>query len=446
MGTTPVKRLLIQMSWPVMLSMLVQALYNLVDSIFVSYVSDTAFLALSYAFPIQSLMIAICVGTGAGVNAILSRRLGEKRHEDANAVALNGYFIYLLLSFLFLLFGLTLSRPFFSFFTEDPHVRQYGTQYVSIVTACSIGMCMQFASERVLQATGHPVGNMMVQGIGVIFNLIFDPLLIFGLGPFPELGVRGAAIATVGGQILGALVGLFLVRRVKELRLHVRGFRPCARTILDIYGIGLPATITQTLVTIMITVLNKIFGTYSEIKVFILGDYFKLQAFVYMPIFGLTTGLVPVAGYNYGARNQKRISEAVRFTLTIAVCIMLVGTLSFQLFPDKFMSMFNPPPETLAAGIPALRIISISFPIAAITIVFTSTFQALGSPLLSLLVSVTRQLIVIIPVAWVICLFNPSQAWWAFPIADVSAATLSLLLYRKTYRDKLLPLMEPSNP
>ncbi len=438
----PVKRLLIQMSWPVMLSMLIQALYNLVDSIFVAQINEKAFLSVSYAFPVQSFMIAICVGTGVGVNAILSRRLGERRYEDANAVALNGYLIYLVCFALFFLFGLLGTGTFLTYFTSDAQIVDYGSQYLGIVCCCSVGMCLQFAGERVLQATGHATGYMMIQGVGVVFNLIFDPVLIFGIGPFPVMGIRGAAIATVGGQILGALLGIFLVARVKELRLHLRKFRPCPRTIRDIYRIGFPAIITQILVTVMLAGMNKILGVYSDTLVFILGAYFKLQAFAYMPVFGLNTGMVPIIGYNYGAGHPKRITDTVRFAMAIAIAVMLGGTILFQVFPGPLLAMFNPTEEILASGVPALRIIAVSFPIAAVTVIFSSAFQALGAPMLSLFVSVIRQLIVVLPVSYVICLVNPNLVWLSLPMADASAAAVSFFLYRHIYKAKILPLEE----
>lgn len=444
MGVMPVRPLLLQMSCPIMLSMLVQALYNLVDSIFVSRLSESAFLALSLAFPVQSFMIAICVGTGVGINAMLSRRLGQGELEKAQNIALNGYFLYLLSWLAFCLFGLLFARSFLSLYSQDDGILALGTQYLSIVCCASVGMCMQFAAERILQATGHPIGNMLVQGVGVVFNLIFDPILIFGYFGFPALGVAGAAIATVGGQWMGMLVGFFLVTHLKEIKLHLSAFRPHLNTILEIYRIGLPAIITQSLVTVMVAGLNKILGLFSDTLVVVLGIYFKLQNFVFMPVFGLNNGMIPILGYNYGARSAKRITGTIRFALIIAVSIMCLGTLLFQLFPQLLLGFFQPSPAALQAGVPALRLISIAFPAAAVSIICSAVFQALGSPMLSLLVSLLRQLVLVLPAAWLLGLWRPELIWLALPIAEGGAAFMALLLYRQAYQVKILPLTSPA--
>lgn len=442
MGVMPVRKLLIHMAWPMMLSMFIQALYNMVDSVFVSRINGEAFQALALAYPVQMFMIAICVGTGVGVNALLSRRLGERDQEGANAVAMNGYLIYLLSWAAFFLFGLLFSRPFMGFFTADGDIARYGGIYLSIVTCGSIGVTMQFASERVLLASGDPVGPMVIQGIGAVINLIFDPLLIFGLGPFPAMGVAGAALATVLGQIIGTVVGFVLVGRCSALKLHVRGFRPSKSVILEVYQIGLPAIVMQSLASFMTLGLNKIMALFSGSAVFILGAYFKIQSFIFMPVFGLNNGLIPVLGYNYGARSRSRITGLIRFALEIGLAIMIVGTLLLLLFPGAFLSLFKAGPAELAEGIPALRMISAGFLFAGVSVILCSAFQALGNPMLSLLVSLLRQLLVILPAAWLLGLWSPALMWLCFPAAEAVSCLLSLIFYRRVYREKLSALPE----
>ncbi|MEQ2442278.1 MATE family efflux transporter [Pseudoflavonifractor intestinihominis] len=446
MGTMPIRRLIIHMSWPMMLSMLVQALYNMVDSYFVSLIDDSAFVALGLAYPAQTMMVAICVGTGVGVNAMLSRRLGEKKPEAACAVALNGYFLYLLSWVVFLLFGLTLGPRFVGFFNSDPLVREYGGQYLTIVTVFSLGVCMQFAGERVLQATGNAVGPMIIQGVGAVVNLFLDPVLIFGLGPFPALGVAGAAIATVFGQLVGMAVGFVLVARNRVIRLTLRGFRPCPATILDIYRIGGPAIVMQSLSTVMTLGLNKILSLpkmlvlYGDAPVFILSAYFKLQSFVFMPVYGMNNGLTPILSYNYGARQRERIAGGVRFALAAALCIMGVGMVIFLLFPWLLMGIFSAPELAMAMGVPALRIISLSFLFAGVSIILGAAFQALGVPMFSLILSVLRQAAIVLPVCLFFVFTAPELVWWCLPVAEAVSCAVALVLYRWVYHAKILPL------
>lgn len=440
LGVMPVNRLLIHMSWPIMLSMFAQALYSLVDSIFVSRLSEDAFLALSFAFPVQNFMIAICVGTGVGVNAMLSRRLGEKRADAAVAVAQNGFFVYLCCWVVFLLFGLTAPAAYLSIFTDSAAVLQYGRQYLTIVCCCSVGMCMEFASERVLQSSGHPIGFMAIQGTGVVFNLIFDPILIFGLLGFPKLGVVGAAVATVGGQLSGTLVGFILISRLKELKLGVRGFRPCMKTITDIYRIGLPAIVAQSLVTFMTMGMDKILGLYSNTLIVVLNYYFKLQTFIFMPVYGLSNGLVPVVGFNYGAGNRERVSASVHFAMALALVLMIPGVMLLMIFPGWLLSLFQPEQAAYLAGVPALRILSLSFPFASVSLVYSASFQAVDAPSSSLLVSLVRQIFAVLPFTWVLGLIDPSLVWWAVPISEAIGTLLSFILYRKLYRTKIVEL------
>lgn len=440
LGAMPVRRLLIHMSWPIMLSMFVQALYNLADSIFVARINEAAFLALSFAFPVQNFMVAVCLGTGVGVNAMLSRRLGEKHPEAAVSVAQNGFLVYLCCWMVFLAFGATAPAAYLSFFTGDALTLGYGQQYLSIVCCGSVGMCMEFACERVLQSSGHPIGHLAVQGIGVVFNLIFDPILIFGLLGFPKLGVAGAAIATVGGQVTGMCVGLVLISRLKELPCRLRGFRPDLRTIADIYRIGFPAIVAQSLVTFMTMGMNKILGLFSSTLIVVLNYYFKLQTFIFMPVYGLSNGLVPVVGYNYGSGSRKRILFTIRFALFLALGIMIPGMLLMLVFPGALLSLFQPETAAYLMGIPALRVISLSFPFASVSMTLSASFQAMGSPLSSLLVSVTRQLLMVLPCLWVLALIDPSLVWWSIPVSEAAGMVLSLVLYRNLYRTKIQKL------
>ncbi|MEG0441411.1 MAG: MATE family efflux transporter [Oscillospiraceae bacterium] len=437
----PVKPLLLHMAWPMMLSMFIQALYNLVDSIFISQYSHEAFVALGLAFPAQTLMIAICVGTGVGVNAMVSRRLGQKRVEDASAVAMNGFFLYLLSWIVFFIFGLTVGPHFVSFFTANASVAEYGRQYLTIVTMGSIGMCMQFAAERVMQATGNSKGPMIVQGAGAVINLILDPILIFGIeGYIPAFGVTGAAVATILGQMVGMAIGLVMVRHNKIIRFRFRSFRPNGKVIGEIYHIGVPAMVMQSLMTIMTLGMNKILA-HNEAQIFILTSYFKLQNFVFMPAFGLNNGMVPILGYNYGAKNGKRISDTIRFGLILSTAIMAVGTALFLLVPGALLRCFDAPADIVALGIPALRMISISFLFAAVTIIFTASFQALGAPMMSMVVSLLRQLVIVLPATYLLLQINPNLVWLAIPAAEVISCVVAVLFYIRVHREKIVPLL-----
>lgn len=446
MGTMPIKRLIIHMSWPMMLSMLVQALYNMADSFYVSLIDDKAFIALSLVFPVQMMMIAICVGTGVGVNAMLSRRLGQNRLGEANNVAMNGFFVYLLSWVLFLTFGLTVGLRFVGWFNADPTVALYGKQYLSVVCAASLGMCMQFAAERVLQASGDAIRPMVIQGVGAVINIVLDPILIFGYFGFPAMGVMGAAVATVFGQCVGAVLGILFVKRNRVLTLQVRGFRPSATTIGDIYRVGGPVIVMQSLGTVMTLGLNKIMtlpkmvAELGDAPIFILGAYFKLQSFVFMPVFGMNNGMTPVLSYNYGAREPRRITDGIHFAMKVALAIMAVGTALFLLFPGLLMSIFSAPEETLLLGESALRIIACGFLFAGMTIVLSGAFQALGTPIYSMMLGLLRQLLLILPMALALALTAPRLVWCALPVAEVITCALALLLYRKVRREHIAPL------
>lgn len=443
MGVMPVTRLLVTMSLPMMLSMLVQALYNIVDSMFVAQLSEDALTAVSLAFPVQSLMIAVASGTGVGINALLSRNLGERNFEGANNAARNGVFLAIVSCIVFALLGLVGSRLFFSLQTDNPVILEYGVQYISIITLFSVGIFLQITFERLLQSTGRTFYNMITQGTGAIINIILDPIMIFGLFGFPRLEVAGAAIATVVGQIVAVIMSFcFNHFKNKEISLSPRGFRPHGRTILFIYKVGIPSIIMQSIGSVMTFGMNKILLMFSSTAAAVFGVYFKLQSFIFMPVFGLNNGMIPIIAYNYGARNKHRIIETARKSVLIAVCIMILGFAIFQIFPAFFLStLFRASENMLAIGVPALKIISISFLFAGYCIIVGSIFQALGNGVYSLIISATRQLIVILPVAYIFAtVFGLSMVWWAIPIAEIVSVILSTLLLKRIYRKVIKPL------
>lgn len=443
MGVMPVTRLLVTMSLPMMLSMLVQALYNIVDSMFVAQLSEDALTAVSLAFPVQSLMIAVASGTGVGINALLSRNLGERNFEGANNAARNGVFLAIVSCIVFALLGLVGSRLFFSLQTDNPVILEYGVQYMSIITLFSVGIFLQITFERLLQSTGRTFYNMITQGTGAIINIILDPIMIFGLFGFPRLEVAGAAIATVVGQIVAVIMSFcFNHFKNKEISLSPRGFRPHGRTILFIYKVGIPSIIMQSIGSVMTFGMNKILLMFSSTAAAVFGVYFKLQSFIFMPVFGLNNGMIPIIAYNYGARNKHRIIETARKSVLIAVCIMILGFAIFQIFPAFFLStLFRASENMLAIGVPALKIISISFLFAGYCIIVGSIFQALGNGVYSLIISAARQLIVILPVAYIFStVFGLSMVWWAIPIAEIVSVILSTLLLKRIYRKVIKPL------
>ncbi len=444
MGTMPVSRLLISMSLPIMISMLVQAMYNIVDSIFVAQVSENALTAVSLAFPVQNLMIAVSVGTGVGINSLLSRRLGERNFEDANATAENGLVLAVISAALFALFGGLFSEQFFRLFTQTKEIVEMGTGYLTICTVFSFGIFLQVTAERIMQSTGNTIYNMITQGIGAITNIILDPILIFGLYGMPAMGVNGAAAATVVGQILAMVLGLlFNVLFNHDVRISFKGFRPNLRIIREIYKVGVPSIIMQSIATVMTIGMNKILIPFTETAVSVFGVYFELQSFVFMPVFGLTNGLVPIVAYNYGARKKERIIHAVKDAALYAFSIMALGLLIFQTMPVQLLRMFKASDSMLAIGVPALRLISISFLGAGVSIVFSSVFQAVGNGVLSLVTSVARQLIVILPVAWLMAReFGLNAVWLSFPIAEAVSLLLSLIFYHHVYQTMIEPLFE----
>lgn len=445
MGYMPINKLLLSMAVPMMISMLVQAMYNVVDSVFVSYVGEDALTAVSLAFPIQNLMISIAVGTSVGVNALLSKSLGEKRQDAANRAAENGLFLALLGTVAFMLFGAFCSGPFFASQTKDPQILRYGTEYLSVVCVFCFGMFFQVMLDKILISTGKTMLTMFTQGLGAIFNIIFDPLFIFGIGPFPKMGVTGAAVATVLGQIAAMALSLFFnLKKNPEVQLTLRGFRPHLPTIQRIYAVGVPSILMSSIGSVMTLAINNILMAFSSTATAVFGVYFKLQSFVFMPVFGLNNGMVPIISYNYGARNKARVKATFRYAVIYATTIMLVGLAIFQLLPNQLLNIFNASDEMLRIGDVALRVISPSFLFAGAAIVASSMFQALGNGVFSLIVSVGRQLVVLVPVAYLLSLTGRLElVWWAFPIAEIASVLLSLLFLRRIFRTVIDPMEEP---
>ena len=439
MGVMPIPKLLITMSLPMILSMLVQALYNIVDSIFVSKLNEAALTAVSLAFPIQNLMIAVAAGTGVGINALLSKSLGEHKFDKANTIARNGILLGILSSIVFAIAGIFGSRLFFVVQTNDPDIIKYGTDYMSIITIASVGIFMQVTFERLMQSTGKTIFNMITQGTGAIINIILDPILIFGWFGLPRLEVAGAALATVIGQVIAALMGIILNHKYnKEIHVSFKDFKPCKQTIGAIYKIGVPSILMQSIGSVTTFGMNNILLMFKSTAATVFGVYFKLQSFIFMPIFGLTNGVIPIVAYNYGARNKKRIYQTLKLGATIAVSIMLVGMIVFQVFPKTLLRLFNASDDMLAIGIPALRTISLSFTFAGFCIISSSIFQALGNGVYSLIMSVARQLVVILPVAFIFAkLFGLTMVWYAYPIAEVVSVIVCIILLKRILKNKV---------
>ena len=438
MGVLPVNKLLVSMSVPIMLSMLVQALYNIVDSVFVSRLSENALNAVGLAFPVQNLMIAVATGTGVGINALLSKSLGEKKFERANLTASNGVFLGVCSAAVFALLGTLFSRTFFLVQTDVAEIVDGGAAYIQVCTVCSFGLFIAISIERLLQATGRTVYSMITQMVGAVINIIFDPIFIFGLG----MGVVGAAWATVLGQVAGAALGVwFNARRNPEITLSFRRFRPSGDIIRRIYSVGIPSIIMASIGSVMTFGLNKILIGFTTTATAVLGVYFKLQSFVFMPIFGLNNGMVPIVAYNFGARKPERMVKTVKLSVLYAVGIMVLGFAAFQLLPGPLLSIFEASDYMLSIGETALGVISFHFLLAGFSIVASSTFQALGHGVLSLVISLVRQLVVLLPAAWLLSLSGRLElVWWAFPLAELFSAALCAVFLRYVYRKEIVPL------
>ncbi len=433
MGYMPVKKLIVTMSLPMMISMLVQALYNIVDSIFVAQIDEGALTAVTLAFPMQSLIISVGSGTGVGINAMLSKALGEKKFDRSDKAANTGIMLVFFSYMIFIILGLTAVKPFINSQTKDPQIAGYGITYLSIVCLLSIGCLSQMTLERLLQSTGKTVFSMISQMTGAVINIIFDPILIFGLLGFPRLGVAGAAYATIFGQVVGSCLGLFFnIKYNKEIHLSFRSvIKPDFSVIKRIYAVGIPSILMMSIGSIMTYLFNRILIAFSSTATAVFGVYFKLQSFFFMPVFGLNNGLIPIMAYNYGARNKDRVNEALSFSIRLAVGIMIIGTVIFQLFPGLLLDLFNASDNMKSLGIPALRIISVHFPIAGASIALGSVFQAFSRPKYSLLISVCRQLLVLIPAAYLLSLTgNVNNVWWSFLIAEVVSFLMSAHFYK----------------
>lgn len=437
MGVQPVGRLLAGMAIPMMISMLVQALYNVVDSVFVSRISENAFNAVGLAFPLQNLMIAVGAGTAVGINALLSRSLGEKKQDMADRAAGTGIFLSLCSAVVFALIGIFLSRPFFMAQAKTvPEIVEMGTAYTRICLGLSVGLFCQFCFERLLQSTGRTMLSMVTQLIGAIINIILDPVFIFGLCGMPKMGVTGAAVATVLGQFVGALLAILLnLKYNPDIRIRLRLIRWDKPVVREIYRVGVPSIVMQSIGSVMTFGMNKILFVFTPTATAVFGAYFKIQSFIFMPVFGLNNGMLPIISYNYGAARMDRVKRTVRLTICTAVCIMTVGFAVFQLAPATLLTLFDASAEMTAIGVPALRIISISFLLAGFCIIAGSVCQAIGNPLYSMMVSICRQLVVLLPAAWLLAQSGRLElVWWSFPIAEIASFTLSAIFLRRTMR------------
>lgn len=436
MGTMPVNKLLISMSLPMIISMLVQAMYNIVDSVFVAQISENALTAVSLAFPLQNLMIAFAGGTAVGVNALLSRSLGEKNQDHVNQTAVNSVFIFLVTAVIFMIAGLTLSNLFFNVQTTNTEIVNAGTQYSMIVVGCSIGLFCQFLFERLLQATGRTLFTMVTQGLGAIINIILDPIFIFGLCGFPKMGVAGAALATITGQIIACLLALFFNLKFNhDIHFKFKRFRPNAHIVKQIYSVGIPSIIMQSIGSVMTFGMNTILITFSTTATAVFGVYFKLQSFVFMPVFALNNGMIPIIAYNLGAKQKKRMFDTIKLAMIYATGMMIIGVIFFETIPQTLLGFFNASEAMIKIGTPALRIIAIHFIFAGFSIVCSATFQAVGKGTYSLLTSLIRQLLVLLPCAYVLSLTgNLDLIWLCFPIAEIFSAVTSFILMKRTRR------------
>lgn len=442
MGTMPINKLLLSLSLPMVASMLVQALYNIVDSVFVSMYNADAFTAVSLAFPLQNLMIAFATGTGVGINALLSKSLGEKKFERANKAANHGIFLSLVHYVIFLLIGIFGVRAFFTAQSSDPEVINYGVEYASVCLIASIGVFTQITAERLLLATGKSVLSMATQLTGAVVNLIMDPILIFGYGPFPEMGAAGAALATVIGQCIAAVSGIILNRLYnKEIHVTFRNFRLDFGIIKRIYAVGLPSTVMASITSVMTFGINKILTSFPLIvndAQSVFGAYYKLQSFIFMPVFGLNNGMVPIIAYNYGAKQPDRMKKTIKLAIIYAMSIMFIGLLAFTLIPGVLLGFFN---TNTAIGIPAFRAISLSFIFAGFCIITGSVLQAVGNGFLSMCTSIVRQLVVLLPAAYLLSLTgNINLVWYSFPIAEIASVIMSAFFLRHVYKTIINPL------
>ena len=441
MGTMPIGRLVFNMSLPMMISMLVQALYNIVDSIFVAKLSENALTAVSLAFPLQTLIIAVATGTGVGVNALLSKSLGAHKYDEANKIGINGAVLYAFSYVIFLILGLTIVKPFYmsQIGNADVEIMDMGVSYLSTVMIFSFGIFAEIFFERVLTSTGRTIFSMTSQLCGAITNIILDPIMIFGLLGFPKLGATGAAVATVVGQCVAAVVAFVCNHKFNhDIKLSFKGYSPDFKIMGTIYAIGIPSIIMQSIGSVMMFGMNKILISFTEAATAVFGAYFKLQSFIFMPCFGLNNAMVPIVSYNYGAQKFDRVRKTVRLTVFTAIGIMCVGCALFECIPETLLGMFSPTGEMLSIGRVALRIIGVHFPLAGFSIIAGSACQALGKPIYALINSVCRQIVVLLPAAYLLSLTGRLElVWLAFPIAEVVSVILNATFLRLTYRASL---------
>lgn len=442
MGTRPVGRLLLSMSAPMMFSMMVQALYNIVDSIFVAQIGENALTAVTMAAPVQFLMIGIGIGTGVGINSLLSRSLGERNFEMVNKSAVNGLFLVWVSSAVFMILGWFLTDFYFRTQSDIEEILQYGKDYLLVVTLCSFVIFNQVTFERLLISTGKTFYSMISQGAGALTNIILDPIMIFGLFGFPRMGVKGAAIATVAGQLVGTSIALYYnFTKNHEIKISFRNFRPEWKIIRSIYSVGIPSILMQCIGSAMNYAINRILITFTPTAIAVFGVFFRVQSFIFMPVFGLNNAVVPIVAFNYGARNRKRIIKTIKLSLLYAGCIMFTGFILFQFFPGLLLRMFNATEEMMSIGIAAFKIVSLIYIFAGFCIVVGSVFQALGNGIESLFVAIGRQLVVLLPAAWFLSLTgNVNAIWWSFPIAECISLVLSIFFFWQTYMKKIKPL------
>ena len=436
MGTMPVNKLLISMSLPMIISMLVQALYNVVDSIFVAQLSEEALTAVGLAVPMQNLMIAAATGMGVGINALLSRSLGEKDLEKANDSATQGLFLVFICYLIFLAVGLFATRAFVGRQTDLEGIIDYGSTYLRICCIFSFGIFGQLTFERLLQSTGKTFYTMITQMTGAVINIILDPILIFGYLGFPKMGVTGAATATVVGQIVAAVMAIYFhMTKNTDIKINFKGFRPKRRIIKNLLYVGIPSILMQAIGSVMNFGINKILMTFTPTATAVFSIYFRLQGFVFMPIFGLNNGMVPIVAYNYGARNKERLTKTIKLSMIYAMAIMLIGFLLIQIFPEFFLNLFSASDNMMSIGVPALRTISLCFIFAGYGIIVSTVFQALGKGVQSLIISICRQLVVLLPAAYLLSKTGElSYVWFAFPIAEIASLILSTVFLLTTYK------------
>ena len=445
MGTWPIGKLLVNMALPLVISMLVQALYNVVDSIYVSRISESAVTALSLAFPIQNLLIGCATGVGVGVNSLLSKSLGEQNYERANRTAGNGMLLSVLFTALFVIFGLFFAHPFFATQTTVPETLEGGSIYLAIVTIGSIGIFVEILFERLLQASGNAFQSMITQTVGAVTNIILDPILIFGWFGLPAMGIAGAALATVIGQWIAAILAMYLNRKHnKELKeLSRRHMKPDGYVIRTILNVGVPSIIMVGIGSVMNFGINQILQGFSETATGVFGIYFKLQSFFFMPLFGINNAVISIVAFNYGARRPDRMMKTLKLASMVGLGIMLIGLAVFQLAPELLLAIFDPSEEFMRMAVRALRTISWCFPVAAVCIILGSTFQSLGTGIYATIVSLARQLIVLLPAAYILSLSGEvTRVWWAWPIAESMGLTMTLIFFLRNYRRRIKPLYE----